>query len=83
MAEQQSVARKQPKRDKPQEADRGTGKGGNEDDVARYEKELAAYLQQRIKPGLNSGAIPLLARSIAKNIAQREHPGGTREVAQP
>ena len=62
---------------------RGTDKSGNEDEVARYERELAAYLQERIKPGLNSGAIPLLARSIAKNIAQREHPGGTPEVAQP
>lgn len=41
-----------------------------------YEEELAGYLQQRIKPGLNSGAIPLLARSIAKDIAHREHPNG-------
>jgi hypothetical protein len=85
MAEQQSVARKQSrsKRGKPQESDRGTGKSGNEDEVARYEKELAAYLQERIKPGLNSGAIPLLARSIAKNIAHREHPNGTPEVRKP
>ena len=41
-----------------------------------YEKELAGYLQERIKPNLNSGAIPLLARSIAKDIAHREHPNG-------
>jgi hypothetical protein len=46
-----------------------------------YEEELAGYLQQRIKPNLNSGAIPLLARSIAKDIAHREHPnGGQREA---
>jgi hypothetical protein len=47
-----------------------------DDAVATYEKELAGYLQQRIKPGLNSGAIPLLARSIAKDIAHRERPNG-------
>jgi hypothetical protein len=65
------------------EPGRGTDKSGNEDEVARYERELAAYLQERIKPGLNSGAIPLLARSIAKNIAHREHPSGAPEVAPP
>jgi hypothetical protein len=48
----------------------------NKEDVAKYEAELAGYLQERIKPGLNSGAIPLLARSIAKEIAHREHPNG-------
>jgi hypothetical protein len=52
------------------------GENGNEEQVASYEEELADYLQERIKPGLNSGAIPLLARSIAKQIAHREHPGG-------
>ena len=50
-----------------------------QDDVAQYEKELAAYLQERIKPGLNRGAIPLLARSIAKDIARRERPNGAQE----
>ena len=55
------------KRDKP------------EDEVTQYEQELAGYLQERIKPGLNSGAIPLLARSIAKDIAHREHPNGVPE----
>ena len=49
---------------------------GNEEQVAKYEEELAEYLQERIKPGLNRGAIPLLARSIAKQIAHREHPDG-------
>jgi hypothetical protein len=39
-------------------------KNGQEQEVSKYEKELAGYLQERIKPGLNSGAIPLLARSI-------------------
>jgi hypothetical protein len=84
MAEQQSVAREQSrsKRDKRQEADPGTGKSGHEEEVARYEQELAGYLQERIKPGLNSGAIPLLARSIAKEIAHREHPNGASEDAE-
>ena len=55
------------------------GTNGHDEDVAKYEKELAGYLQERIKPGLNSGAIPLLARSIAKDIAHREHPNGVPE----
>jgi hypothetical protein len=41
-----------------------------------HEQELAEYLQERIKPGLNRGAIPLLARSIAKEIVRREHLDG-------
>jgi len=61
---------------KQQKADPGTGQNGEEQQVARYEQELAGYLQERIKPGLNSGAIPLLARSIAKEIAHREHLNG-------
>jgi hypothetical protein len=56
----------------------------NEQSVAaidKYEQELADYLQERIKPGLNRGAIPLLARSIAKEIAHREAPDGAPEDA--
>jgi hypothetical protein len=85
MAKEQPVARKEsrPKRDKQQDADSGKDQNGREDAVARYEQELAGYLQERIKPGLNSGAIPLLARSIAKEIAHREPPdGGPREAAE-
>jgi hypothetical protein len=55
---------------------------GHDEEVASYEQELAGYLQERIKPGLNRGAIPLLARSIAKEIAHREHPNGTSEDAE-
>jgi hypothetical protein len=58
-------------------------KNGQEQEVSKYEKELAGYLQERIKPGLNSGAIPLLARSIAKEIAHREHPNGASEDVAP
>jgi hypothetical protein len=39
-----------------------------------YEKELARYLQTRIKPGLSRSAIPLMARSIAKEIAAQDPP---------
>jgi hypothetical protein len=45
-----------------------------EEELAEYEKQLASYLQERIKPGLSRGAIPLLARSIAKEITRREPP---------
>ena len=54
----------------------------HEEEVASYEQELAGYLQERIKPGLNRGAIPLLARSIAKEIAHREHPNGASDDAE-
>ena len=65
----QRTARKesQSERDKP------------EDEVTQYEQELAGYLQERIKPGLNRGSIPLLARSIAKEIARRQRPDGASE----
>ena len=66
---------------KQQKADPGAGQNGHEEEVAKYEQELAAYLQERIKPGLNSGAIPLVARSIAKAIAHREHPKDASEDA--
>jgi hypothetical protein len=52
---------------------------GLDDQVAAYEQELADYLQERIRPGLNRGSIPLLARSIAKEIAHREHPSSESE----
>jgi hypothetical protein len=79
MAKQQRIEHKQSRSDKQQEADRGTGRNGHEEEAARYEQELAGYLQERIKPGLNRGAIPLLARSIAKEIAHRQHPHGASE----
>ena len=84
MAKQRSVAREQSRsgRDEQQEAETGKGRNGHEDEAAKYEQELAGYLQERIKPGLNSGAIPLLARSIAKEIAHREPPSGTPERAE-
>jgi hypothetical protein len=47
------------------------GQNGHDEDMAKFEQDLADYLQERIKPGLNRGAIPLLARSIAKDLAHR------------
>ena len=73
MAKQQAAARRQSRSRRDKQTD--NGQNGHEEEIARFEKELAGMLQERIKPGLNSGAIPLLARSIAKDIAHREHPG--------
>jgi hypothetical protein len=64
-----------------QQTDPGAGQEDHESEVARYEKELADYLQERIKPGLNRGAIPLLARSIAKEIAHWGRPDGASDDA--
>jgi len=75
MAQQQPVARKQSrsKRNDKQQTDSGANDTGRAGDVVGYEEELEDYLQERIKPGLNRGAIPLLARSIASEIAQQEY----------
>jgi hypothetical protein len=67
------------KRDKQQESEPDTAQNGHDDDVASYEKELANLLNERIKPGLNRGAIPLLARSLAKEIATRQAEQDTSE----
>jgi hypothetical protein len=84
MAKQQPAASQESrsKRDKQQETDPGQGQNGPQDEAARYERELARYLQERIKPGLNRSAIPLLARSIAKELAHREHLDGASENAE-
>ena len=50
---------------------------GTEQELAAYEKDLAEYLQERIKPGLSRSAIPLLARSIAKGIARSDGPAAS------
>jgi hypothetical protein len=49
---------------------------GYEQELAEYETQLAHYLQERIKPGLTANTIPLVARSIAREIARREPPEG-------
>jgi hypothetical protein len=47
---------------------------GYERELAEYEKQLSQYLQEKIKPGLSRSTIPLVARSIAKEIVRREPP---------
>lgn len=81
MAEHQPDARDRSpsEHDEPQEADPGMSRNGHDDAVAQYEQELRDYLQRRIKPGLNRGNIPLLVRSIAKDIARREVPESASE----
>lgn len=82
MAERETVKRKQSRASRKEQPDADLQAGGNGDgeDLAADEQELASYLEERIKPGLNSGAIPLLARSIAREIAggddQDEDEGG-------
>jgi hypothetical protein len=74
MAERQTTARKKTRSESDDE--RPDGERGAEDETGRAdgpavdEQELASYLEERIKPGLNRGSIPLLARSIAREIAQ-------------
>ena len=79
MAKQDNPTRKgsRSKSEKQSEADTSNGGGAPQNGAESYEKELAAYLQERIRPGLNRGSIPMLARSIAKEIAKRDHPNGT------
>jgi hypothetical protein len=67
MARRETDDRKQ---SREEQAERENG-GGEESGVD--EQELADYLQERIKPGLNRGAIPLLARSIAREIARDDY----------
>jgi hypothetical protein len=71
MAERQKSARKKSRarrEDDQPDAEPGGGNGGAVD-----EQELASYLEERIKPGLNRGSIPMLARSIAREIAHEEY----------
>ena len=75
MARQQAARKGSRSKDDTQkkadsDASENSSGGGN----ATYEEELAEYLQERIKPNLNRGSIPLLARSIAKDLAKRQRP---------
>jgi hypothetical protein len=57
-----------------------------EEAPATHEEELAQYLQTRIKPGLSKSAIPLVARSIAKELARHdmaERPAPDADAEQP
>jgi hypothetical protein len=76
MAKQEHAARRptRSQRNEQDETEVDATENGREDDIARYEQELSSYLEGRIKPGLNRGSIPLLARSIAKEIAYDDLP---------
>lgn len=66
-----AATRSRSKRDEKDDAEQEDG-NGRKAEAPIDEGELASYLQERIKPGLNRGAIPLLARSIAREIARDE-----------
>jgi len=69
MAKQKTAGRRtaRPKDSGSEKAKSGSGNSGS-----TYEEELTELLQERIKPNLNRGSIPLLARSLAKDIAARQ-----------
>jgi hypothetical protein len=75
MAEQKAsrAPRKKDQKDPDAQRERDSESNGGEEAAAVDEKELASYLQERIKPGLNRGSIPLLARSIAREIARDDY----------
>src|SRR3954467_13803197 len=77
MATKQPPAARKPSRAKQPRSKRASkpqaGANGSGDEVATDEQELASYLEERIKPGLNRGAIPLVARSIASEIARADY----------
>jgi hypothetical protein len=79
MAEKEHVARRQSSSKRTRQQGNGRESEGNGHDTGIDEQELAGYLQDRIKPGLNRGSIPLLARSIAKEIARQEYRNGAAE----
>ena len=81
MPEQERFTRK-PQRSKPRkraQAEAASNGNGRENGGSNYEQALAEYLQERIRPGLNRGAVPMLARSIAKDIANG---GSERKLAE-
>ena len=69
MAKQKTASRRTAR---PKDNGSDKAKSGSGDSGSTYEKELTELLQERIKPNLNRGSIPLLARSLAKDIASRQ-----------
>jgi hypothetical protein len=71
MTEQDPGGRKRPpsKRARPPKAEADAAGDGHGQGAVSRERELAEHLQRRIKPGLNRGSIPMVARSIAKEEA--------------
>ena len=80
MARQQAARKgSRSKGDTQKKGDSGASTSSSGGGTATYEEELAEYLQERIKPNLNRGSIPLLARSIAKDLAKRQRPDDESE----
>lgn len=73
--DEQEVDDEQLENEEPVEVE-GSGPDGAQ---GGSEEELARYLQERIKPNLNRSAIPLLARSIAKDLAKRQRPESSEQ----
>jgi hypothetical protein len=65
-----NVEHEQSRAPRDEEPDGDRDSDGDGEEAAVDEQELASYLEERIKPGLNRGSIPMLARSIAREIAQ-------------
>ena len=80
MAKQQTASRRKAR---PEDNGSEKGKSGSGDKASSYEEELTELLQERIKPGLNRGSIPLLARSLAKDIASRQRPDEAEDDDEP
>jgi hypothetical protein len=82
MPRQPSVAPRKQSRSK-RAAKQTAGGNGQEEQLAKDEQALASYLEERIKPGLNRGAIPLVARSIASEIAREDYRDDGGEAEEP
>ena len=84
MARQQAARKGSPSKSETQKKKAGSSakENGSDGGTATYEEELAEYLQERIKPNLNRGSIPLLARSIAKDLAKRQRPDDEPEATE-
>jgi hypothetical protein len=72
-ARERSRSERDEEHDDQRDVEPNDGEDGHEADAEMDEGELASFLEERIKPGLNRGAIPLLARSIARQIARDEY----------
>jgi hypothetical protein len=61
--------------DQPVEREDEDSQNGSGQAPGEYEEGLARLLERRIKPNLSRSTIPLMARSIAREIARRQPPG--------
>jgi hypothetical protein len=83
MAEDQPIEREDDNSSQQEAAELEESETVAEQGPADYEKGLARYLEERIKPNLSRSTIPLVARSIAKEIAGRERPDARKAGESP